>query len=267
VESPVATATSAAAKVWRTYQGETLSPEVETDFLEMHLPLVKTVVSRMRVNLPATLDVEDLYSVGVTGLMSAAKRYDPARNTAFEAFASQHIRGAVLDELRRMDYMSRGSRAKAHKVSDAINQVEQRIQRPATAGEVAEELGISEDEYESLLGEVSPITFLPLDGEAFAEGSEDTCLHDIIADDSQASASEELEKKELLQMVIERIQRLPDMPRKILAMYYFEDLRLAEIAEAFGLTEGRISQIHAQTVLSLRGYVKRITNPSTSPCC
>ena len=127
---------------------------------------------------------------------------------------------------------------------------------------------MSEGEYEALLEEVTPISFLPLDGEAFSENSEDIRLHEIIPDDSQESACDLLEKKELLELVIARIQELPDMPRKILAMYYFEDLRLSEIAAAFGLTEGRISQIHTQAVLSLRTFVKRMTSPSSSmPCC
>jgi RNA polymerase sigma factor for flagellar operon FliA len=261
-----ATANSVAARVWRAYKSDR-SPDGEKDFVEMHLPLVKTVVGRLRLTLPATLDMEDLYSVGVTGLMSAAKRYDPARNTAFAAFASQHIRGAVLDELRRMDYMPRGAREKAHKVTEAINRIEQRTQQPATPAEICAELGVSEEEYEALLNDVRPASFLPLDGEVFSDNAEDVSLHDIIPDESQPHAGEQLEKKELMQLVMARIQQLPDMPRKILAMYYFEDLRLSEIAAAFGLTEGRISQIHTQTVLSLRAFIKRITNPSSSPRC
>jgi RNA polymerase sigma factor for flagellar operon FliA len=263
---PNALPQSTAARAWRAYRSES-SHDGEKEFLEAHLPLVKTVVGRLRLTLPSTLDMDDLYSVGVSGLMTAAKRYDPSRNTAFPAFASQHIRGAVLDELRRMDYMSRGSRDKAHKLSDAINAVEQRTCQPASSEDICAELGISEAEYESLLEEVTPASFLPLDGEAFSDSSEDIRLHEIIADDSQESAGDLLERKELTQLVIERIQQLPDMPRKILAMYYFEDLRLSEIAAAFGLTEGRISQIHTQTVLSLRAFVKRIANPPAASQC
>jgi len=266
VENFQSTGQSVAAKAWRAYQGER-SPEGEKEFVESHLPLVKTVVGRLRLTLPPTLDMEDLYSAGVTGLMSAAKRYDPARNTAFAAFASQHIRGAVLDELRRMDYMPRGSREKAHKFTEAINRIEQRTQQPATPAEICAELGLSEGEYERLLDEVTPASFLPLDGEVFSENPEDVSLHDIIPDDSQIPASDALEKKELIQLVMQRIQQLPDMPRKILAMYYFEDLRLSEIAAAFGLSEGRISQIHTQTVLSLRAFTRRISNPSSTPRC
>jgi len=211
--------------------------------------------------------MEDLYSVGVTGLMTAARRYDPTRNTAFPAFATQHIRGAVLDELRRMDYMSRGSRDKAHKLTNAINTIEQRTQQPCTPEEICIELGITEREYEEMLEAATPVSFLPLDGDAFADSSEDIRLHEIIPDDSQQSASDALDKKEMLQLVIQRIQDLPEMPRKILAMYYFEDLRLSEIAAAFNLTEGRISQIHTQAVLSLRAFVQRILKPEASPRC
>jgi len=266
VENSTTTAgNSVAAKAWRAYRSNSL-PDGETEFLESHLPLVKTVVGRLRLTLPATLDLEDLYSVGVTGLMAAVKRYDPSRNTAFAAFASQHIRGAVLDELRRMDHMSRGAREKAHKFTEAVNSVEQRIQRPATPAEICAELGVSEAEYETLLDEATPASFMPLDADAFSDNPDDVSLHDIIPDESQLSARETLEKKELTRLVMERIQQLPDMPKKILAMYYFEDLRLSEIAAAFGLTEGRISQIHTQTVLTLRAFTKRISEPSISPC-
>jgi RNA polymerase sigma factor for flagellar operon FliA len=254
-------------KAWRAYRAVDRTPDGEKDFVEQHLPLVKTVVGRLRLTLPATLDMDDLYSVGVTGLISAAKRYDPSRNTAFAAFATQHIRGAVLDELRRMDYMPRGAREKAHKLTETINGIEQRTQKLATPAEICAELGISEADYESLLEEVAPASFLPLDSEVFCDTSEDVSLHDVIADDSQPSASDQLEKKELLQLVMQRIQQLPQVSQKILAMYYFEDLRLSEIAVAFGLTEGRISQIHTQAVLSLRAFIKRVTNPSSSPRC
>jgi RNA polymerase sigma factor for flagellar operon FliA len=257
---------SVAVQAWRAYRAADRSPDGEKAFVEEHLPLVKTVVGRLRLTLPATLDMDDLYSVGVTGLISAVKRYDPSRNTAFAAFATQHIRGAVLDELRRMDYMPRSAREKAHKLTDTINRIEQRTQQPATPAEICGELGIAEAEYESLLDEVAPASFLPLDGEVFGDESDDVCLHDVIADDSQPTASDQLEKKEILQLVMARIQQLPDISRKILAMYYFEDLRLSEIAVAFGLSEGRISQIHTQAVLSLRAFTKRITDPS-SRCC
>lgn len=255
-----------AAKASRAYRSET-SADAEQTLIEQYLPLVKTTVNRMRVTLPATLDLEDLYSVGITGLINAVRRFDPAQSATFVAFAAQHIRGAVLDELRRMDWMSRGCRDKARKVQDAIGRVEQRTLRPATEEEMCAELQVSAQEYAELLDEVQPASFLPLDGEAFTEDSDDIRLHEIIPDNSQVSAREQLERKELTQLVIERIQQLPDVPKKILAMYYFEEMRVAEIAAAFRLTEGRISQIHTQTVLGLRAFMANVLNNSPSlPC-
>jgi RNA polymerase sigma factor for flagellar operon FliA len=122
---------------------------------------------------------------------------------------------------------------------------------------VCAELALTPDQYEVLLDEIRPASFVPLDGEVFSEESDDVALHEIIADDTQTSGREELEKKELLQLVIGQLQKLPEIPKKVLAMYYFEGMRLAEIAAVFGVTEGRISQIHTQAVLSLRTFIRR----------
>lgn len=258
---------SLAAKAWQAYQREN-SAGTDLSFIEQHLPLVKTTVGRMRLTLPTTLDMDDLYSVGITGLMTAAQKFDPAQSHTFAGFAVIHIRGAVLDELRRMDWMSRGCREKAKKLKTAIGEIEQRNGRPATEKEIRDALSLSEEEYSDLLEETKPLSFVPLDGEAYSENSEGVFLHEMIADESQGTARDELEKKELIQLVMARIQALPEVPKKILAMYYFENMRLAEIAVAFGLTEGRISQIHTQTVIGLRAFVENALkdSPGTS-CC
>jgi RNA polymerase sigma factor for flagellar operon FliA len=252
-----------AAKAWRAYQSDS-SAESEQSFIERHLSLVKTVVGRMRMTLPDTLDYDDLHSVGVTGLMAAVQKYDPAQSATFPAFAMMHIRGAVLDELRRMDLLSRGCRDKAKKLQETIIEIEQRTGRPATEEEICGELKISANEYAELLEDVKPASFVPLDAAAYAEDSDDIALHEIIEDQNQVSASDQLENKELIALVIARLQELPDMPKKIMAMYYFENMRLAEIAAAFGLTEGRISQIHTHTVLGLRAFVQRALNGNTT---
>lgn len=229
----------------------------EDALVAQHLALAKTTVDRMRIYLPPTLDMEDLYSVAVTGLMTAARKFDPARNVSFAAFASLHIRGAVHDELRRMDWMPRSLRDKARLFREAISALEQRLGRPACEGEVCAELSITAEDYESLLEEIKPASFVPLDGEAYCEDSDSISLHDLIADESQPTASSELEKKDLQEAVVARLMELPDMQKKVLAMYYFEEMRLSEIAAAFGVTEGRISQIHTQAVQSLRGFIQR----------
>ncbi len=253
-----------ATKAWRAYQSAS-SPESEQAFIERHLPLVKTVVGRMRMTLPETLDFDDLRSVGLAGLMTAVRKYDPSQSCTFPAFAMAHIRGAVLDELRRMDLLSRGGREKARKLQEAIIEIEQRLGRAATEEDIRAALKVSPAEYSQMLEETKPISFLPLDSAAYSEDAEDIALHETIEDEEQLPAGQQLERNELIELVVERLAQLPEVPKKVMAMYYFEDMRLAEIAAAFKLSEGRISQIHTQTVLGLRAFVERLLAGSIQP--
>ena len=265
---PVGVPTSVAAKAWRAYKVEPSRDSTDHSFFEQYLPLVKTTVGRMRLTLPVTLDLDDLYSVGVTGLMAAVQKFDPAQSNTFAAYAAIHIRGAVLDELRRMDWLSRGCREKAKKLKETISTVEQNKGRPATEEEIRSAMGMSQEEYGELLEETKPVSFVPFDGETSPQNSEGLSLNETLADESQKTAFESLDKKELMQLVMERIQMLPEVPKKIMAMYYFEEMRLSEIAAAFGLTEGRISQIHSQTVIGLRAFIENaLKNSPASLCC
>ena len=242
-----------AAKALRVYH----TGANEDTLVEQHLPLVRTTVDRMRIFLPSALEMGDLYSVGYTGLVAAARRFDPAQGVPFSAFATLHIRGAVQDELRRMDWMPRTLRDKAKKYSESLAALEQRLSRAPSEDEIRKELALSATDYETLLDEIKPASFLPLDGAAYNEDADTVALHDIIPDDTQTTGRDELQKKELVKLVLTRLQTLPDMQKKVLALYYFEEMRLAEIAEIFGVTEGRISQIHTQAVLGLRAFMKR----------
>jgi RNA polymerase sigma factor for flagellar operon FliA len=227
----------------------------ERELIERYLPLVRNVVDRIKRNLPAQVDVEDLYSVGATGLIAAVKKYNPTQDSTFAAYATMRIRGAVLDELRRLDWCPRRARAKARKIKDVINEIEQSTGNPASGEEVQQRLGLSTREYNRWMEEVRPVTFVAIDGSD--DDRVGPSLHDVIADENNVLARDRMEHEELLQLVAQKIQQLPDMPRKILAMYYFENMRLAEIAAVFGLTESRICQIHSHTVLSLRASLQR----------
>jgi len=248
VLAPLATSMAA-----RAYQ----SASTADGLIEAHLPLAKTTVDRMRIYLPPTLDLEDLYSVAVTGLMTAARKFDPTRNTSFPGFAILHIRGAVHDELRRMDWLPRSLRDKAKQFQQSLSALEQKLGRPPREDEICDALSLTPAAYEALLDELKPASFVPLDGEAYSEDSDAIALHEIIPDDSQPTALAELEKKDLVKVVVARLQQLPDMQKKVLAMYYFEEMRLAEIAVVLGVTEGRISQIHTQAVQGLRAFLQR----------
>jgi RNA polymerase sigma factor for flagellar operon FliA len=140
--------------------------------------------------------------------------------------------------------------------------LEQRLGRPSLETEVAEELGVSIEAYWSLLDEIRPVSFVPLDDELSGDENSDSRVHERIADDAQEDALRILERREMMQLVVQQMQKMPDLTRKVLAMYYFENLRLSEIAAVFNLTEGRISQIHTQAVLSLRTFLRRINNNS-----
>ncbi|MGB8170716.1 MAG: FliA/WhiG family RNA polymerase sigma factor [Chthoniobacteraceae bacterium] len=252
-----------ASRAARAYQGDT----PDRLLVERHLPLVKHTVDRMRIFLPAVLDLDDLYSVGAAGLIAAARKFDAAQENTFPAFASLHIRGAVYDELRRMDWIPRSARDRAKQVQEKLAILEQRLGRPFTEEEACAELAVSAEEYASLLEEIRPATMMPLDGDCFSDDADQLALHEVIPDESQTPAREALEKKELIALLAEQLHKLPEMPKKVLALYYFENMRLSEIAAAFGLTEGRISQIHTQAVISLRGWLKRTLNPEvTTPC-
>jgi RNA polymerase sigma factor for flagellar operon FliA len=253
-------ATTPATAAWRAYAGVTTGAVDEKDLIERYLPLVRNVVDRIKLTLPPHIDVDDLYSVGVTGLIAAVRKYDPEQGNTFAGYASMRIRGAVLDELRRLDWCPRRTRARARKLKESINELEQKIGRTATEDEICEELGLSQAEYRKCLDESRPVTFIALDKNAEGEESEGASLHELLADENDTTGRETLEKAELLQLLAQRMAELPDIPRKILAMYYYEHMRLAEIAAVFGLTESRICQIHSQTILGLRGYLQRARN-------
>lgn len=251
---------SPAAAAWRAYQGVSTSAVDEKELIERYLPLVRNVVDRIKLNLPAHIEAEDLYSVGVTGLIAAVRKYDPEQGNTFAGYAATRIRGAILDELRRMDWCPRRTRARARRIKDAINALEQKLGRAATEEEVREELGLSAKDYAKWLEESRPVTFIAIDQLNSGEESEGVSLHEILPDENDQTGRDRVEKQELLQLLTQRIGELPDIPRKILAMYYFENMRLAEIAAVFGLTESRICQIHSQTILGLRAYLGRARN-------
>lgn len=239
------------------YQQHT-EPVDDNTLIVKFLPLVRHIVERIRINLPSHIEVEELYSVGVTGLIAAVRNFDRARGRTFAAYASVRIRGAILDELRRLDWCPRRTRAKGRKLRDAISELEQSLGREPDEKEICEKLDISLQEYHQLMDEVRPLTFVALDDSGATAESDGASLHEMIPDHSAPNVREMLDKEDLLKLVTQRIDELPDTQKKVLAMYYFEEMRLAEIAQVFGVTESRICQIHSQAILTLRSFVHRM---------
>jgi len=240
--------------------------EAEEELIKQHLPLVKTVVGRLAMTLPAHVDVEALNSSGLVGLLQAVRQYDPHGGSSFETYAQFRIRGAVLDELRRLDWVPRSVHEKARKVSGAMLALEQINGRPPTDVEMARALAITLAEYEKLLRVIRPVTFVCLDSVMNSDGDEGPSAHENIADQSMKTPYEKTVQRELARVVAERLERLPEVQRKVLALYYFEGLRLREIAEAYGLTESRISQIHTQAILALRSSLEKYEVTGSDSC-
>jgi RNA polymerase sigma factor for flagellar operon FliA len=232
--------------------------ESQEELLLQYLPLVKSTVSRIKIGLPPHIEEEDLQSVGLAGLISALKRYDPDQKDSFASYATMRIRGAILDELRRMDWMPRNARANFKALRKTVEDLEQELGRPATEEEIRTAMNLSPKAYSDLLDSTRTVSLIPLDHSPNGESTDEGSLYEVIADDNLVSATDRMEKEELIQMVAKRINQLPEIPRKVLAMYYYENMRLAEIAAVFGLTESRICQIHSQAVVSLRTYLTAV---------
>jgi RNA polymerase sigma factor for flagellar operon FliA len=223
-----------------------------------HIPLVRSIAERMKRKLPSKIEAEELYSIGMTGLVAAARNYRVSQHNSFTSYAAMRVRGAILDELRRMDWMTRASRSKAKKLGSVISRLEQEQGGVVCQETLRAEMQMSEDELNDLLDEVRPVKIVSLDASEEID-SEDPSLHEIIPDDSSIGAFDALERKEMASLLAQRIAQLPEVPKKVLAMYYYEGLKLADIAACFGLTESRICQIHTQAVNQLRTYLLSVT--------
>lgn len=261
-ENPVGDAVHSAHRmkvVADRYRTSMQSEKKREQLIEDYLPLVKSIVSRLRHHFPDYYESEDMYGVGAKALVLAVSQFNPSFGKSFGNYAALRIRGALLDELRRIDCLPRKNRAKAKSLQFTINALESKLKRAPTENEVMNELSLTPRQYQKMLKEIQPISFVPIDkgvpGHASDEG---ISLVDTLTDPTEENALEKTESREKVVLLREQIKKLPDQPKKILMLYYYEELKLSEIAEIFGLTEGRISQILSHTVLSLKAHFKSL---------
>lgn len=244
------------AELWHRYHATGPGDSSEEELVKKYLPLVKTIVARVAMTLPPHIETEDLYSAGLIGLLTAVRKFDPKTGSPFEAYARLRVRGAVIDELRRLDWAPRSVHAKSRKIQQAMERMEQRHGRLPEDEEVAGALGLSLDEYHQWLEEVRPATFVCLDAVHQNIDEEESSQHDLIDDPTQENAVDVASRSEMARLIAERILQLPELHRKVIALYYYEDLRLREIAEASGLCESRICQVHTQAILAIKTYLE-----------
>ncbi|HUC83793.1 MAG TPA: FliA/WhiG family RNA polymerase sigma factor [Candidatus Acidoferrales bacterium] len=248
-----------AQELWQRYHQQKSGSKADTEnaLVQRYLPLVSAVVNRLAMTLPEHVDHDDLYSVGLIGLLQALRNYNPTCGTSFETYARVRVRGAMLDELRRMDWVPRTVHEKARRIKEVLGELEQKLGKTPTEAQMAKAMNLTAKEYGELLDEVRPAAFVCLDAINTSEDGDNGPLYEVIADQTHEGPVEKVSNNELKQVILERLKELPEMQRKVLALYYLEDMHLREIAEVFHLTESRICQIHAQAILSIRSYLQR----------
>jgi RNA polymerase sigma factor for flagellar operon FliA len=219
-----------------------------------YAPLVKYVAGRLGSGLPSHVDENDLVSYGLLGLIGAIERYDPDRDVKFETYAIARIKGSIIDELRAMDWVPRSVRSRARDIERAIAELEAKLGRAPTDEEVAGKLGISEDEFDESLSEISRSSIAALDElwTISSSGGDQIALIDTIEDTQGPEPQSALAETELKEALGEAIARLPEREKLVVTLYYYEELTLREIGEVLGVTESRVSQLHTKAILRLK---------------
>jgi len=234
---------------------ETLSVEMREQLILEHLPQVKLIARRIHERLPVSVSLDDLISTGVLGLIAAIDRYDARYDVKLKTYAEYKIRGAILDSLRGLDWAPRQQRKRAKQIEAAIAALEQELQRVPTEEEIAAHLGLSVSAYQDWLSEIRGLTLGSLEN---AGTEEEGCdLLRYIADSDEQWPSTIVERSQLERLLAEAIERMPQLEKTVLSLYYYEEMTLREIAKIVDLHESRISQLKSQAILRLRSYLQK----------
>lgn len=239
------------AELWRSYVNDPTAKQRE-QIVKRYLPLIKYVVGRMALSPPSGLDYEDLLSFGVFGLLDAIDRFDLSRGFSFQTFAVPRIRGAVLDELRKYDWISRTGREKLQRLNRSIEKV-LREKGHLSDDWVMEEMGVDEKTYREIL-ELSSRSYIVSLDEVVALEDGDVSLEGVLVDDREG-APLLLENEDEVHRIKEALKTLPEREAQVLSLYYYEGLSLKEIGQVLGVTESRVSQIHGHAIATLRALL------------
>ena len=223
--------------------------------IRQYQPLVHRLAHHMMAKLPASVEVDDLIQVGLIGLSEALSRYETGQGAQFETFATQRIRGAMLDELRENDWMSRGSRKNQKDIEQALRRLEHQLGRSPIESEIAAELGLSLSDYQSLLGKVRGTQLIYLE-DMGRSGEDDDGFLDRHVADNDADPLNLLGDQRLRQALVAAIKTLPEREQCVMSMYYEQDMNLKEIAAVLNITESRVCQLHSQSVARLRAKMR-----------
>ena len=245
-------------ELWRTYK-KTKDLKIREHFVNQYAPLVKYVAGKIAIGMPQNVDFDDLVGYGVFGLLDAIEKFDPEKDIKFKTYAVTRIRGAIFDELRSIDWVPRSVRQKAKELERIIGRLETRLGRSATDDEIAQDLGIEVKELHTLILKISGASILSL-SDVWYVGDESDKVSVMESIESPKSLNPDIivERQEIKNIIVQAISELPDKEKKVLILYYYEDLTLKEIGEVLQVTESRISQLHTKAILRLRSKLMNV---------
>ena len=236
-----------------------ISAENRDEVIKEYAPMIKYVANRIALRLPPHIEVDDLISVGVLGLIDAISKYDSTRGAKFKTYAEFRVRGAILDELRSMDWVPRSVRQKASTMDAIVQKLQAQLGRPPEDEEIAQEMGVSMDDFYGAINQTRSMPLLSLEDLGISKDTgEQQSLLDCLAGKSEADPQTQLRLTELKEIIAKAIDTLPEKERLMISLYYYEELTMKEIGEVLGITESRVSQIHSKAVFRLRSKLKAV---------
>ena len=236
------------SEIWKQYT-KSRDLSLKEKLTEHYVHLVKLVAGRLGIYLNQYIDTDDLVGYGILGLIDAIDKFDPTKNVKFETYASLRIRGAILDAIRKLDWVPRTLRKKQKEIDKAYIELEMKLKRPPSDSEVANFLNISTQEYNVLLKEVNVSTLVSID--------ENIYHFEMISDQNAMVPERYAEENEMKETLAKFIENLPDREKKVIFLYYYDELTLKEISHVLEVSESRVSQIHTKAVSRLRAHMSK----------
>ena len=239
-------------ELWKEFE-KTKSVAIRDKLIRQYMPLVKWVAGRVSTGMPESVEFDDFVGFGQFGLLDAINKYDPSKNVKFKTYATTRIRGAIFDELRELDWVPRSVRQKSREIEDTIVELEAKLGRTATDAEIAQAMNMTEAEYQTTIMKVSGTSVLSLNDVWYSgDDSENISIGDSIEAPSSLNPDVIVEREEIRRVIIQAIKELPENEKKVIVLYYHNDLSFREIGAVLNVSESRVSQLHSKANLRLR---------------
>ena len=244
--------------LWKLYR-KSGDSRIRDYFVKQYAPLVKYVAGKIAIGMPHNVEFDDLVGFGVFGLFDAIEKFDPGKHVKFKTYAVTRIRGAIFDELRSIDWVPRSVRQKAREVEETVRALESRLGRSATDEEIAGAMDMDVESFQALILKISSTSILSLN-DVWYTGEDDDQISIVESVESPRSLNPDaiVEREEIKRVIVEAIDELPEKEKKVLILYYYEDLTLKEIGHVLGVTESRISQLHTKAIMRLRAKLTSV---------